>query len=184
MKYLQRLGKSLMLPVSIMPIAALLKGIGYWIDPTGWGIHNPIAALLIAAGGAIIDNLPILFAIAVAMEMSKKRDTAIVLSALACYMMMTTILSSKCIALMLQIPEYAVDLAFHNTQSAFIGILVGLIVAISFQKFDQKRLPQFLAFFDGKRFASIVSTGITLLISLIFIDIWPMCYHFFIWFGK
>ena len=80
MKYLQRLGKSLMLPVSIMPIAALLKGIGYWIDPTGWGIHNPIAALLIAAGGAIIDNLPILFAIAVAMEMSKKRDTAIVLS--------------------------------------------------------------------------------------------------------
>ena len=137
MKYLQRLGKSLMLPVSIMPIAALLKGIGYWIDPTGWGIHNPIAALLIAAGGAIIDNLPILFAIAVAMEMSKKRDTAIVLSALACYMMMTTILSSKCIALILQIPEYAVDLAFHNTQSAFIGILVGLIVAISFQKFDQ-----------------------------------------------
>ena len=106
MKYLQRLGKSLMLPVSIMPIAALLKGIGYWIDPTGWGIHNPIAALLIAAGGAIIDNLPILFAIAVAMEMSKKRDTAIVLSALACYMMMTTILSSKCIALILQIPEY------------------------------------------------------------------------------
>ena len=109
MKYLQRLGKSLMLPVSIMPIAALLKGIGYWIDPTGWGIHNPIAALLIAAGGAIIDNLPILFAIAVAMEMSKKRDTAIVLSALACYMMMTTILSSKCIALILQIPEYAVE---------------------------------------------------------------------------
>ena len=50
--------------------------------------------------------------------------------------------------------------------------------------FDQKRLPQFLAFFDGKRFASIVSIGITLLISLIFIDIWPMCYHFFIWFGK
>ena len=150
MKYLQRLGKSLMLPVSIMPIAALLKGIGYWIDPTGWGIHNPIAALLIAAGGAIIDNLPILFAIAVAMEMSKKRDTAIALSALACYMMMTTILSSKCIALMLQIPEYVVDLAF----------------------------------FDGKRFASIVSIGITLLISLIFIDIWPMCYHFFIWFGK
>ena len=49
MKYLQRLGRSLMLPVSIMPIAALLKGIGYWIDPTGWGVHNPIVALLIAA---------------------------------------------------------------------------------------------------------------------------------------
>ena len=73
MKYIQRLGKSLMLPVSIMPIAALLKGIGYWIDPTGWGLHSPLAALLITSGGTIIDNLPILFALAVAMEMSKKK---------------------------------------------------------------------------------------------------------------
>ena len=61
---------------------------------------------------------------------------------------MTTILSPKCISLMMQIPEYDVDLAFHNIQSAFIGILIGLIVSISFQKFDQKRLPQFLSFFD------------------------------------
>ena len=57
MKYMQRLGKSLMLPVSVMPIAALLKGIGYWIDPTGWGSNNAIAAFLIESGGAIIDNL-------------------------------------------------------------------------------------------------------------------------------
>ena len=184
MKYIQRLGKTLMLPVSIMPIAALLKGIGYWIDPTGWGIHNAVAALLIASGGAIIDNLPILFAIAVAIEMSKKRDTIVALSALACYMIMTTLLSTKCVALMLQIPEYAVDLAFYNSQSAFIGILIGLIVAVSFQKFDQKRLPQFLAFFDGKRFASIVSIGTTLVVSLIFLYIWPTCYHFFIYFGR
>ena len=133
MKYIQRLGKSLMLPVSIMPIAALLKGIGYWIDPTGWGVHSPLAALLITSGGTIIDNLPILFALAVAMEMSKKRDTFIALSTLTCYMTMTTILSPKCISLMMQIPEYDVDLAFHNIQSAFIGILIGLIVFISFR---------------------------------------------------
>ena len=54
--YLQRLGKSLMLPVSVMPIAAILKGIGYWIDPVGWGSHNIIAAFLIESGGAIIDR--------------------------------------------------------------------------------------------------------------------------------
>ena len=184
MKYIQRLGKSLMLPVSIMPIAALLKGIGYWIDPTGWGTHNALAALLIASGGAIIDNLPILFAIAVAMEMTKKRDTLIAISALACYMIMTTLLSTKCVSLLLQIPEYAVDLAFYNSQSAFIGILIGLIVAISFKKFDQKRLPQFLSFFDGKRYASIISIGITLVASLAFLFIWPICYHFFIYFGR
>lgn len=184
MKYIQRLGKSLMLPVSIMPIAALLKGIGYWIDPTGWGLHSPLAALLITSGGTIIDNLPILFTLAVAMEMSKKRDTFIALSTLTCYMTMTTILSPKCISLMMQIPEYDVDLAFHNIQSAFIGILIGLIVFISFQKFDQKRLPQFLSFFDGKRFASIIAIGITLITSLLFIYIWPTCYHFFIYFGR
>lgn len=47
MKYLQRLGKSLMLPVSIMPIAALLKGIGYWIDPTGWGYITQLLLYLL-----------------------------------------------------------------------------------------------------------------------------------------
>ena len=61
MSYVQRLGKSLMLPVSVMPIAALLKGIGYWIDPVGWGSNNLISAFLIESGSAIIDNLPLFF---------------------------------------------------------------------------------------------------------------------------
>ena len=55
MSFLQKLGKSLMLPVTIMPLAALLKGIGYWIDPIGWGVNNPFAAFLILSGGVVID---------------------------------------------------------------------------------------------------------------------------------
>ena len=55
MNFLQKLGKSLMLPVTIMPLAALLKGIGYWIDPIGWGVNNPFAAFLILSGGVVID---------------------------------------------------------------------------------------------------------------------------------
>lgn len=51
MKYLQRLGKSLMLPVACLPVAAILQGIGYWIDPTGWGANNVIAAFLLKGGG-------------------------------------------------------------------------------------------------------------------------------------
>lgn len=66
MKYLQRLGKSLMLPVACLPVAAILMGIGYWIDPTGWGANSIIAAFLLKAGGALIDNMAILFAIGVA----------------------------------------------------------------------------------------------------------------------
>lgn len=56
MSFLQKLGKSLMLPVTIMPLAALLKGIGYWIDPIGWGVNNPFAAFLILSGGVVIDH--------------------------------------------------------------------------------------------------------------------------------
>ena len=57
MKYLQKLGKSLMLPVACLPVAAILMGIGYWIDPTGWGANNIAAAFLIKAGSALVDNM-------------------------------------------------------------------------------------------------------------------------------
>ena len=53
MKYLQKLGKSLMLPVAVLPVCSILMGIGYWIDPTGWGANSAIAAFLIKAGGSI-----------------------------------------------------------------------------------------------------------------------------------
>lgn len=71
-RYLQRLGRSLMLPVAVLPAAAILMGIGYWIDPTGWGSGNVLAAFLIKAGASIIDHIPILFAVGVAFGMGKK----------------------------------------------------------------------------------------------------------------
>ena len=71
MKYLQKIGKSLMLPVAVLPAAAVLMGIGYWIDPAGWGANSPVAAFLIKAGAAIIDNMSILFAVAIAYGMTK-----------------------------------------------------------------------------------------------------------------
>ena len=70
MKSLQKLGKSLMLPVAALPIAAILLGVGYWIDPAGWGGSNQIAAFLVKAGAAIIDNMALLFAIGVAIGMA------------------------------------------------------------------------------------------------------------------
>lgn len=77
MNYIQRLGKSLMLPVSVMPIAALLKGVGYWIDHIGWGSNNWIAAFLIESGTVIIDNLPLLFAVGIAIGMIQERDMTV-----------------------------------------------------------------------------------------------------------
>ena len=99
MKYLQRLGKSLMLPVACLPVAAILMGIGYWIDPTGWGGNNIVAAFLLKAGGAIIDNMAILFAIGVAVGMSDDGDGAAALAGLVSWLVITTLLSKGSVAM-------------------------------------------------------------------------------------
>ena len=98
MKYLQRLGKSLMLPVACLPVAAILMGIGYWIDPTGWGSNNIVAAFLLKAGSAIIDNMAILFAIGVAVGMSDDGDGAAALAGLVSWLVVTTLLSKGSVA--------------------------------------------------------------------------------------
>ena len=99
MKYLQKLGKSLMLPVACLPVASILMGIGYWIDPSGWGANNIIAAFLIKAGGSLIDNMGILFAIGVGVGMSDDNDGTAGLAGLVSWLMITTLLSPAVVAM-------------------------------------------------------------------------------------
>ena len=174
MKYMQRLGKSLMLPVSVMPIAALLKGIGYWIDPTGWGSNNAIAAFLIESGGAIIDNLPILFAVGIDIGMSQERELTVALSAVVSYMIVSRLLSPPAVALIKGIPEAEVSAAFENSANAFVGIISGLVVAYNYKKFSKVKLPDALSFFGGKRFVPIISTASMLVISLLLLIVWAL----------
>ncbi|APT91911.1 hypothetical protein CPHO_02175 [Corynebacterium phocae] len=77
---LQKLGRALMGAVAVMPVAALLMGIGYWLDPTGWGANNVVAAVLISSGAAILDNLGVIFAIALAFGLAKDSNGAAALS--------------------------------------------------------------------------------------------------------
>lgn len=184
MKYMQRLGKSLMLPVSVMPIAALLKGIGYWIDPSGWGSNNVIAAFLIESGGAIIDNLPLLFAVGIAIGMVKERELTVALSAVVSYMVISRLLSPPVVALLQDIPIDNVSVAFEHSANAFVGIITGLVVAYNYQRFSKIKLPQALSFFSGKRFVLIISTVSMLFISLVLLFIWPFLYDCFIAFGE
>lgn len=72
--YMQKIGKALMVPVATLPAAAILMGVGYWMDPTGWGANSVFAAFLIKSGGAIIDVMPMLFAIGVAFGLSKDKN--------------------------------------------------------------------------------------------------------------
>lgn len=144
MKYLQKLGNSLMLPVAVLPAAAILLGIGYWIDPSGWGANSAAAAFLIKAGGAIIDNMPILFAVGVAYGMSKDKDGSAAVAGLVAYLVITTLLSSSAVAMFTGADANA---AFAKIQNAFIGILSGLIASYAYNRFSKVVLPQALAFF-------------------------------------
>lgn len=181
MKYLQRIGKSLMLPVATLPVAGILMGIGYWIDPIGWGSNSVLAAFLIKAGAAIIDNMAILFAIGVAIGMADENDGTAALSGLVSWLMITTLLSSGAVAVFTGADP---DPAFGKIANQFIGILSGLIGATCYNKFKNTKLPDALAFFSGKRSVAIVTAGVTIVVSFVLFFVWPLVYGGLVNFGE
>ena len=134
MKYLQRIGRSLMLPVACLPAAGILYGIGYWIDPAGWGANSIYAAFCIKAASAIIDQIPLLFAIGVSIGMADEQDGTPALAGLVSWLMITTLLSSNAVAMYSGVEASQVPAAFGKIQNAFIGILAGLIGAACYNK--------------------------------------------------
>lgn len=98
MTALQRFGKALMGAVAVMPVAAILMGIGYWLDPVGWGAENWFAGVLISSGGAILDNLGWIFAIALAFGLAKDSNGAAALSAFIGYATVTLLISPTAVA--------------------------------------------------------------------------------------
>lgn len=184
MKYLQRLGKSLMLPVAALPVASILMGIGYWIDPTGWGANNVIAAFLLKAGGALIDNMAILFAIGVAVGMSDDNDGTAGLAGLVSWLVITTVLSTGAVAMFKGIDVSEVPAAFGKIQTQFVGILSGLIGASCYNKFKGTKLPDALGFFSGKRSVAIMTAVASLVASLVLFFVWPVVYNALVSFGK
>ncbi len=183
MKYLQRLGKSLMLPVACLPVAAILQGFGYWIDPTGWGANSVIAAFLLKAGGVLIDQMAILFAIGVAVGMADDNDGTAGLAGLVSWLMVTTILSPGVISMLTKVAVEEVDPAFSKTQTQFIGIMCGLIASACYNKFKSTKLPDAFSFFSGKRCVSIITSAVSIVASLILFFVWPIIYNALIAFG-
>ena len=184
MKYLQKLGKSLMLPVAVLPVCSILMGIGYWIDPTGWGANSAIAAFLIKAGGSIIDNMGILFAIGVGVGMSEDNDGTGGLAALVSWLMITTLLSPAVVGMLKGIPVEEVAPAFGKIATQFTGILAGLIGSTCYNKFKGTKLPSGLAFFSGKRSVAIVTAGMSIVAALILFFAWPAIFGALVSFGE
>lgn len=182
--YLQKIGKALMVPVAVLPAAAILLGLGYWIDPVGWGGESVLAAFFIKSGGAIIDNMPILFAIGVAFGMSKDKNGSAALAGLVSFLVVTTLLSPGAVGMIKGIPANEVPAGFAKINNQFTGILCGVISSALYNKFSEVELPKFLSFFSGKRLVPIISSFVMMLVSFILMYIWPAVYSGLVSFGE
>lgn len=181
LKYLQRLGKSLMLPVACLPVCGILMGIGYVLAPAFMGaggattgVAYTVGAFLIKAGGALIDNMAWLFAIGVAVGMSDDGEGTSALAGLVSFLVITNVLSSGTIA---ALTGADADPAFAKITNQFIGILAGLIGATCYNKFKSTKLPDALSFFSGKRCVAIVTAVVSLVACAILYIAWPLLYN-------
>ncbi|MDE1232701.1 N-acetylglucosamine-specific PTS transporter subunit IIBC [Vibrio aestuarianus] len=182
--YFQKVGKALMVPVATLPAAAILMGIGYWIDPNGWGANSALAAFLIKAGAAIIDNMSVLFAVGVAYGMSKDKDGAAALSGFVGFLVVTTLLSPGAVAQIQGIDPSAVPAAFAKINNQFVGILVGIISAEIYNRFSTVELHKALAFFSGKRLVPILTSFAGIFIAFVLMYVWPHVYGGLVSFGE
>ncbi len=173
-----------MVPVATLPAAAILMGIGYWIDPVGWGGDNALAALLIKSGAAIIDNMSVLFAIGVAYGMSKDKDGAAALTGFVSFLVVTTLCSPAAVSMIKGIPLAEVPVAFGKIENQFVGILVGVLSAELYNRFSQVELPLALSFFSGRRLVPILASFLMIIVAFILMYIWPIIYGGLVSFGE
>ena len=181
MKFLQKLGRSLMLPVACLPICGILMGIGYLMCPATMqggeieGIVAQIGYYLVKAGGALIDNMAILFAIGIGVGMSKDNDGTGGLAALASWLMITSLLAKENVMVIRSLSENS-ELAFANIKNPFIGIIAGVIGSGCYNKFRNTKLPDWLSFFSGKRCVAIVAGVVSIVTSAVLLFVWPIVF--------
>ena len=184
MKYLQKLGKSIMLPVACLPLCGILMGIGYLLCPASMqggtvaGFGPAVGMFLVKAGGALIDHIALLFAVGVGVGMADDQNGTAGITALVSWLILTTLLRPAFVKTLL--PAIAdrptALLAFEKIENPFIGILAGLIGAESYNRFKNTNLPEWLAFFSRRRSTVIVSGLISILAAAILFFLWPLLF--------
>ncbi|MGH3369729.1 MAG: PTS transporter subunit EIIC, partial [Nocardioidaceae bacterium] len=166
---LQRLGRSLMLPIAALPVAALLLRLGQpdmlGAGDTGlalanrWGWLEPVAAVLAAAGGTLFSHLGLLFAVGVAIGFARKADGSTALAAVVGYLVFDGVTDAMTPYVL---PKDEVAAGAEVNYVVFGGILVGVTTALLWQRFYRIKLPPYLAFFGGRRFVPILTALVTL----------------------
>lgn len=184
MKYLQKLGKSIMLPVACLPLCGLLMGLGYLLCPASMqggdisGFAPMVGMFLVKAGGALIDHIALLFAVGIGVGMSDDQNGTAGITALVSWLIIITLLNVDFVRTLM--PSISgrptAVLAFSKIENPFIGILAGLIGAWSYNRFKNTNLPEWLAFFSRKRCTVIISGMVSILVSSALFVIWPVVF--------
>ncbi|WP_042372587.1 PTS transporter subunit EIIC [Streptacidiphilus neutrinimicus] len=174
---LQKMGRSLQLPVAVLPAAGILNRLGqpdvFGSQGLGW---NNVAKVFAAAGGALLGayiGLPLLFCVGVAIGMAKKADGSTALAAVAGFLVYRAVLDA--------FPTkdgLANHLPYPGQNPGVLGgILLGLLTAHLWQRYHRTRLPDWLGFFNGRRLVPIIMSGVGLLLAVVFIGLWPPIGH-------
>ena len=164
--FLQKIGRSLMLPIAILPVAALLFRLG---APDILDIP-----FVMAAGSAIFDNLPILFAIGIAIGMSDDHRGEAVLAAVVGYYVLLASLT----ALLIQFGYAASDeIVSKLPANILLGLIAGIVAVWTYNRFRQVKLPTLFRFFSGRRLIPILTSLFGLLIALVLFILWPLLWN-------
>ncbi|MCJ0869446.1 PTS transporter subunit EIIC [Streptomyces sp. AP-93] len=179
MPVMQRIGRSLMLPVATLPAAALLTRLG-GADLLGREsfplIIQKLAMVLAAAGDTVFANMPLLFAVGVAIGFAKKSDGSTALAAVVGYLVFKAVLAS---------PAFPKGVDGEPLDAkVFGGIVMGLVAALLYQRFSRTKLPEWLGFFGGRRLVPILSAFAGVGIGVVFGVVWPTVGGWFFHFGE
>ncbi|MFH9421127.1 PTS transporter subunit EIIC [Streptomyces sp. NPDC017529] len=177
----QRIGRSLMLPIATLPAAALMVRLGQ-DDMLGAeslpAFLNKIAEFMAAGGGALLDNMPLLFAVGIAIGFAKKADGSTGLAAVVGYLVFSKVLATFGDESLPKIAKVVdgkiVQEAAPADAKVLGGVVMGIVVALLYQRYSRKKLPDWLGFFSGRRLVPILSSFAGLILGIVFGYIWPV----------
>ncbi len=169
----QRIGRSLMLPIATLPAAALMVRLGQqdMLGREGFpSVANRVAEFLAAGGGALLDNLPLLFAVGIAVGFAKRADGSTGLAAVVGYLVFRQVMAT------FVDPNLPPEEGVPRPADAGVlgGVVMGLVVALLYQRYHRKKLPDWLGFFGGRRLVPILSSFAGLGLGVVFGYAWPV----------
>lgn len=182
MKYAYRLGKAVMLPVACLPVAGLLMGVGFWLDPVGHGENLLLAHVMILAGSVLIDNMSLLFTLGVAVGLADEQDGTAALAGVISWLMIQKILSPDNVVILTGNRVDASSFSYINNQ--FVGILSGWIGAYCCNKYRFKVFHGPLQIYGGRVYALMMATIYAALASIMLLFAWPYLHSACLYVGE